>query len=37
MFISKKGIPLYYDQIHLTYAGSKLINNEIIKILNQPD
>ena len=33
----KNGIPLYYDQIHLTYAGSKLINNEIIKILNKLD
>ena len=36
-FFQKKGVPLYRDQVHLTYAGSEYINNKILQILKQID
>ena len=33
-FFQKNKIPLYSDKMHLSHAGSELINLEIIKILN---
>jgi peptidoglycan/LPS O-acetylase OafA/YrhL len=33
-FFTKNEIPLYYDKIHLTYAGIKILNDEIINLIN---
>ena len=29
----KDGVPLYSDKVHLTNAGAKIVNNEIIKLI----